>query len=51
VFAYADGFVTIPGGPGLGIEINEDAVARGAAQGHRWRQPVWRHEDGSFAEW
>jgi galactonate dehydratase len=51
VFAYADGFVTIPGGPGLGIEINEDAVARGAAIGHRWRPPVWRHEDGSFAEW
>jgi galactonate dehydratase len=51
VFAYADGFVAIPGGPGLGIEINEDAVARGAAQGHRWRPPVWRHEDGSFAEW
>jgi len=51
VFGYADGFVAIPGGPGLGIEINEDAVARGAAQGHRWRPPVWRHEDGSFAEW
>jgi galactonate dehydratase len=51
VFAYADGFVAIPGGPGLGIEINEEAVARGAATGHRWRPPVWRHEDGSFAEW
>lgn len=51
VFAYADGHVTIPAGPGLGIEINEDAVVRGAAQGHRWRPPVWRHEDGSFAEW
>jgi galactonate dehydratase len=51
VFAYADGHVAIPGGPGLGIEIDEDAVARGAAQGHRWRPPVWRHEDGSFAEW
>ena len=51
VFGYADGFVAIPGGPGLGIEINEDAVARGAAQGHRWRPPVWRHEDGSVAEW
>jgi galactonate dehydratase len=51
VFAYADGFVAIPGGPGLGIEINEEAVARGAAIGHRWRPPVWRHEDGSFAEW
>jgi len=51
VFAYADGYVAIPGGPGLGISINEDAVMRGAAVGHRWRPPVWRHEDGSFAEW
>jgi galactonate dehydratase len=51
VFAYADGYVAIPGGPGLGISINEDAVRRGAAVGHRWRPPVWRHQDGSFAEW
>jgi galactonate dehydratase len=51
VFAYADGYIAIPKGPGLGITINEDAVARGAAAGHRWRPPVWRHEDGSFAEW
>ena len=21
------------------------------AVGHRWRNPVWRHPDGSFAEW
>jgi len=51
VFAYADGHCAIPQGPGLGITINEDAVARGAAIGHRWRPPLWRHEDGSFAEW
>jgi len=51
VFAYADGHCAIPQGPGLGIVINEDAVARGAAQGHRWRPPLWRHEDGAFAEW
>jgi len=51
VFAYADGHVAIPNGPGLGISINEEAVLRGAATGHRWRPPVWRHKDGSFAEW
>jgi galactonate dehydratase len=51
VFAYADGHVAIPQGPGLGIAINEEAVTRVAAIGHRWRPPVWRHEDGSFAEW
>ncbi|PJI96143.1 galactonate dehydratase [Acidovorax sp. 69] len=51
VFAYSDGMVTIPQGPGLGIEVNEDYVRERAAQGHRWRNPVWRHRDGSFAEW
>ena len=51
VFDYADGFVTIPDGPGLGIEVNEDYVRERAAIGHRWRNPIWRHADGSFAEW
>lgn len=51
VFAYEDGFVAIPGGPGLGITVNEDYVAERASAGHRWRNPVWRHADGSVAEW
>jgi galactonate dehydratase len=51
VFAYSDGMVAIPTGPGLGIEVNEDYVVERAAEGHRWRNPVWRHADGSFAEW
>jgi galactonate dehydratase len=51
VFDYADGMVKIPTGPGLGIEVNEEYVVERAAQGHRWRNPVWRHADGSFAEW
>lgn len=51
VFDYADGMVTIPDGPGLGVEVNEDYVVEQAAEGHRWRNPVWRHADGSFAEW
>jgi galactonate dehydratase len=51
VFDYTEGFVQIPSGPGLGIEINERYVIERAAQGHRWRNPVWRHSDGSIAEW
>jgi galactonate dehydratase len=51
VFDYSDGFVAIPEGPGLGIEIDEDFVIRQAKIGHRWRNPVWRHADGTFAEW
>ncbi|MBF0892607.1 galactonate dehydratase [Gluconobacter sp. LMG 1744] len=51
VFSYVDGHVAIPDGPGLGIEINEEYVKAKAAEGHRWRNPVWRHADGSVAEW
>ncbi|PTT40744.1 galactonate dehydratase [Acidovorax sp. HMWF018] len=51
VFAYQDGMVAIPNGPGLGIEVNEEYVRERAQEGHRWRNPVWRHRDGSFAEW
>jgi galactonate dehydratase len=51
VFEYKDGFVNIPQGPGLGIEVNESYVRKMAAIGHNWRNPVWRHRDGSIAEW
>ncbi|MEM9632913.1 MAG: galactonate dehydratase [Pseudomonadota bacterium] len=51
VFGYEDGFVSIPDGPGLGVEIDEEYVKERAKTGHRWRNPVWRHEDGSVAEW
>ena len=51
VFAYKDGWVTIPTGPGLGVEIDEDRLKEAAKTGHAWRNPVWRHEDGSIAEW
>jgi len=50
-FAYEGGYVAIPQGPGLGIEINQEYVDERAAEGHRWRNPIWRHADGSVAEW
>ncbi len=51
VFRYEDGHVALPTGPGLGIEIDEKAVEEAARTGHRWRNPVWRRDDGSLAEW
>jgi galactonate dehydratase len=51
VFEYKDGYVNIPDKPGLGIEINEAHVRKMAEVGHNWRNPVWRHKDGSVAEW
>lgn len=50
-FTLTDGHLHIPTGPGLGIEIDEAKVIEAAKTGHRWRAPVWRHKDGSIAEW
>jgi galactonate dehydratase len=35
----------------LGIEIDEEVVIERAKIGHRWRNPLWNHADGSIAEW
>jgi galactonate dehydratase len=51
IFKYTGGYVDIPEGPGLGIEIDEEAVRAAAKKGHDWKNPVWRHQDGSVAEW
>lgn len=45
------GHIRRPDGPGLGITVDEDAVRHADRTGHAWRNPVWRHDDGSFAEW
>lgn len=37
-------------GPGLGIEIDEDAVRAKVADWHL-PDPVWRYDDGRIAEW
>lgn len=48
---FVDGHVERLTGPGLGIEIDEAAVRRVDKTGHAWRSPMWRHADGSYAEW
>lgn len=50
-FSYEEGFLTIPQGPGVGIEVNLEVVEERAREGHDWRAPVWRHRDFSIAEW
>lgn len=47
----ADGYLSLLDRPGLGVEIDEEKVVAAAVRGHRWRNPLWRHEDGSVAEW
>ena len=50
VFEFEDGYVDLPEGPGLGVEIDEHCV-RDRAGDVDWHSPVWRHDDGSVAEW
>lgn len=51
IFHNHDGFMDIPTGPGLGIEVNEEYVIEMSKVSHDWHNPVWRHIDGSIAEW
>lgn len=44
-----EGHLARPTGPGLGIEIDEDAVR--ASPGWSLRDPDWRYDDGRVAEW
>jgi galactonate dehydratase len=50
-FRFVDGHVSRTGAPGLGVTVDEAAVRAADRAGHAWRNPVWRHDDGSFAEW
>jgi len=51
VFKYKAGYAEIPDSPGLGIEIDEELVRSEANTSHNWKNPVWRNEDGTVAEW
>ena len=46
-----EGALAVPTGPGLGIEVDEERVREAAREPHDWRGPVWRHADGTLAEW
>jgi galactonate dehydratase len=50
-FKIEDGYMKPLPKPGLGVEVNEEYVIEMAAQGCDWKNPIWRHEDGSIAEW
>jgi galactonate dehydratase len=49
-FEVADGYVEVPTGPGLGIELDENALADKID--HDWRNPEsYDADDGSVVEW
>ena len=50
-FAFVGGRVQLPKLPGLGVEVNKELVVEENKTPHNWKNPVWRHADGSVAEW
>ncbi|RTE54058.1 galactonate dehydratase [Arenibacter aquaticus] len=46
-----NGYIKLFEKPGLGIEINEEKLKEGQKIGHNWANPIWRNQDGNFAEW
>jgi len=49
-FVLSEGHVDVPDGPGLGIEVDEDALA-GKIYDGGWETPRFSHDDGSPADW
>ncbi len=49
-FVVKEGYVAVPTGPGLGIEVDEAAVAERLYDGSNENPRLW-HEDGSVADW
>jgi galactonate dehydratase len=50
-FAMERGYIHALERPGLGVEIDEERVVAAARANVDWRNPIWRHDDGSVAEW
>ncbi|MDR3145049.1 MAG: galactonate dehydratase [Treponema sp.] len=51
IYNYRDGYVELMTGPGLGVEVDEEALRKAAEAGHNWKNPIWRNFDGTVAEW
>ena len=50
-FKFEKGYVNLPSKPGIGVEVNKELVQEENKNPHSWKNPIWRHEDGSVAEW
>ena len=50
-FRFENGYVNLPKLPGLGVDVNKELILEENQTPHNWKNPVWRHKDGSIAEW
>jgi len=51
VFRIENGYIKAFETPGLGVDIDEGVVKEMTKIAVNWKNPVWRHDDGSLAEW
>ena len=51
-FSMSDGYLHALTKTGLGVDVNEERIRKAAESNNvNWHNPVWRHPDGSVAEW
>ena len=50
-FRIEDGYFSPLPKPGLGVEVDEERIIAASKHSTDWRNPLWRHADGSVAEW
>lgn len=50
-FRIDAGYIRALPKPGLGVEVDEERVIHASRNPPDWHNPVWRHADGSVAEW
>ena len=50
-FRMDGGYIAALTRPGLGGEVDEERVTEASKNAPDWRNRLWRHEDGSVAEW
>jgi len=50
-FRIDGGFIAAPPLAGLGVDVDEEQVVEASRFAKNWSNPLWRHPDGSIAEW
>ncbi|WP_135536175.1 galactonate dehydratase [Halostella pelagica] len=51
VFDLEDGYIEPPDEPGIGIAIDEETIRAQSDKEISWHNMIWRHADGSIADW
>ncbi|MCB0091037.1 MAG: hypothetical protein KDE54_24260, partial [Caldilineaceae bacterium] len=47
---FKDGYIELPTAPGLGVDMDDDALEAARDETFRLRGMFWHEDDGSFAD-